>query len=122
MLQSFGYESSESEPVAEYGVSNLDCYRVLERRPLIHKGDKLSVFSALINIWGQISKQSLIEFPADKLWFELFAIYARELCAPASAFPFGSASISIAEMNNDTPANTSPPRKLPVRLLMAPIA
>src|SRR5215469_5763528 len=47
-------------------------------------------------------------------------------CVIATALVSGvvllrKASISIADANSETPANTSPPRKLPVRWLIAPI-
>ena len=35
---------------------------------------------------------------------------------------FDNASISIADASNETPANKRPPRKLPICLLIAPIA
>jgi hypothetical protein len=43
-------------------------------------------------------------------------------CPISGAILFRNARISIADANREIPANTKPPRKLPVRWLIAPIA
>jgi predicted ABC-type ATPase len=61
--------------------------------------------------------------------FHVFFLWLKTLDSPvpsrlpiSGAIFFRKARIRIADANRETPANTKPPRKLPVRWLIAPIA